>query len=75
MSPRGGTREGAGRPPKMGTPLKAGIKASLTHEDRELLDLAAEDKGIGPSEMAREFILTGLKRWRSLKARAKEKGK
>ena len=75
MSPRGGKREGAGRPPKMGTPLKAGIKASLTPEDRELLDQVAEDKGIGPSELAREFILSGLKRWRSYKARAKTKGK
>ena len=75
MSPWGGKREGAGRPPKMGTPLKAGIKVNLTPEDRHTLDQAAEYKGIGPSELAREFILAGLKRWRSLKARAKAKGK
>ncbi len=75
MSPWGGKREGAGRPPKMGKPVQAGIKVNLTAEDRHTLDQAAEHKGIGPSELVREFILAGLKRFRSYRSRAKAKGK
>lgn len=62
MSPRGGKREGAGRPPKMGKPVEAGIKVNLTLADRQALDLEARRRGIGPSELARDLILKSLKR-------------
>ena len=62
MSPWGGKREGAGRPPKMGKPVEAGIKVNLTAKDRRALDQAAKRQGMGPSELARAFILRGLAR-------------
>ena len=65
MSPRGGRREGAGRPPKMGKPVEAGIKVNLTAKDRQRLDRAAERAGKGPSELAREILLRGLRRMRT----------
>ncbi len=52
----------AGRPPKMGKPVEAGIKVNLTLEDRQSLDLEAERRGIGPSELARDLILKSLRR-------------
>jgi hypothetical protein len=70
MSPRGGKRKGAGRPPKMGKPVEAGIKVNLTAEDRMALDQAATRKEIGPSELARTYILRGL----ALDKKRKDKG-
>ncbi len=70
MSPWGGKREGAGRPTKMGKPVEAGIKANLTIKDRKALDQAAKEQGKGPSELARELILDGL---RKLRPTAKKK--
>ncbi len=70
MSPRGGKRKGAGRPPKMGKPVEAGIKVNLTAKDRKALDQAALKQEMGPSELARAFILRGL----ALKEKRKSKG-
>ena len=70
MSPRGGKRKGAGRPPKRGKPVEAGIKGNLTAEDRKALDQAAMRQEKGPSELARTFILRGL----ALEKKRKGKG-
>jgi hypothetical protein len=46
--------------PKLGKPVEAGIKVNLTEDDRMALDQAAMRKEMGPSELARAFILRGL---------------
>ncbi len=73
MSPWGGKREGAGRPPKMGKPVEAGIKVNLTLADRQALDLEAQRRGIGPSELARDLILKSLRRSKDRRKKQKQK--
>jgi hypothetical protein len=46
----------------MGKPVEAGIKVNLTLAGRQALDLEAQRRGIGPSELARDLILKSLKR-------------
>ena len=54
----------------MGKPVEAGIKVNLTAKDRKALDQAALKQEMGPSELARAFILRGL----ALEAKRKGKG-
>ncbi len=58
-----GMNKKPGRPLTGDAALKEGIKVRLTEEDRERLDTVAASERVGPVELARKFILDGLKRF------------
>ena len=54
MSPRGGTREGAGRPTGTGTGTKRkAVSVSLTEEEKAELDRISAELGISNSDFVR----------------------
>jgi len=59
----GGMNKKPGRPFAGDAPLKEGIRVRLTEEDRERLDTVAASERVGPVELARRYILDGLKRF------------
>ena len=61
MAPRGGAMKGAGRKPKGPEKLSSLLKVLLMPKDRERLKNTAQRQKKPPSELAREFILDGLK--------------